>query len=62
MNESYDDPLDEVYAIRRRISAKYGNDIHLIFAAAREEQRKAEARGVRYVRLPIARREPAVVQ
>ena len=61
MNESYDDPLDEVYAIRRRISAKYGNDIHLILAASREEQRRAEARGVQYVRLPIARREPAVV-
>ena len=61
MNEAYDDPLDEVYAIRRRISAKYGNDIHRIFAAAREEQRRAEARGVRYVRLPIARRESAVV-
>ena len=50
MNETYDDPLEEVYAIRRRISAKYGNDIHLIFAAAREEQRRAEARGVQYVR------------
>ena len=61
MNEAYDDPLDEVYAIRRRISAKYGNDIHQIFAAAREEQRRAEARGVQYVRLPIVRREPAVV-
>lgn len=61
MNEAYDDPLDEIYAIRRRISAKYGNDIHLIFAAAREEQRRAEARGVQYVRLPIARREHAVV-
>ena len=61
MNEAYDDPLEEVYAIRRRISAKYGNDIHLIFAAAREEQRRAEARGVQYVRLPIARRGSAVV-
>ena len=61
MSETYDDPLDEVYAIRRRISAKYGNDIHLIFAAAREEQRRAESRGVQYVRLPIARRGPAVV-
>ena len=61
MNEAYDDPLDEVYAIRRRISAKYGNDIHLIFAAARKEQRRAEARGVQYVRLPIVRRGSVVV-
>ena len=61
MNEAYDDPLDEVYAIRRRISAKYGNDIHLIFAAAREEQRRAEAMGVQYVSLPFVRRGSVVV-
>jgi len=31
---NYVDPLDEIYAIRRKISSQYGNDVRLIAAAA----------------------------
>lgn len=55
----YVDPIEEVYAIRRKISERYGHDIHRIFAAAREAQRRDEANGIKYVRLPIARVAPA---
>jgi len=55
------DPMDWVYEVRRRISERYGHDIRRLFEAVGEEQRKAEARGVKFVRLPIARRTPAVV-
>ncbi len=57
----YEDPLEEIYAIRREISEQYGHDIHRIFEAARESQRKAEAAGVKFVRLPIVRHQPAMV-
>ncbi len=54
----YEDPLEEIYAIRREISEQYGHDIHRIFEAAREWQREQEAHGVKFnfVRLPIVRR------
>ena len=55
----YMDPLEEVYAVRRAISAKYGHDVHRLFEAVAEHQRIAEAKGRRYVRLPIARVVPA---
>ncbi len=56
----YQDPLEEVYAIRRAISAKYGHDVHKIFEAVAERQREEEAKGRKYVRLPIARVAPAM--
>lgn len=55
-NETFADPMDEIYAIRRRISAKYCHDVHRIAEAARERMIRDEAMGKRkYVRLPIAR-------
>ena len=58
----YDDPLEEIYAIRRELSARYGHDVHRLAEAAREWKRRVEAEGTRYVRLPIARRAPTVVE
>ncbi len=56
----YEDPMEEIYAIRRELSEQYGHDIHRIFEAARESQRQAEAAGIKFVRLPIARTAPAM--
>ena len=60
----FDDPMDWVYEVRRRISEKYGHDLECYTAALLEKRRQDEARGihVNYVRLPIARRVPTVVQ
>ena len=35
MNENwnYDDPIDEIYAIRRKISEQYGHDVNCYFDA-----------------------------
>ncbi len=59
----FEDPLEWVYEVRRRISEKYGHDIGRYIEALREKQRQDEAKGirVRYVRLPIVRRAPTVV-
>ena len=54
----YEDPLEEIYAIRREISEQYGHDIHRIFEAARESQRQAEAEGITFVALPVVRHCP----
>ena len=53
----FDDPIDWVYEVRRRISEKYGHDLERYTAALLEKRRQDEARGihVNYVRLPIAR-------
>lgn len=57
-----EDPImDEVYAVRRKISERYGHDIHRLFEAMRQRKARDEANGIHYVKLPIARREPAVV-
>jgi len=55
------DPMDWVYEVRRRISEECGHDIRRLFDAVGKEQREAEARGVKFVRLPIARRSRVVV-
>ena len=58
----FEDPMDWVYEVRRRISEKYNHDIDRIIAAAIEHQCQDELTGRRrYVRLPIARRTPTVV-
>ena len=58
-----DDPMDEIYAIRRKISAKYGHDVHRLAAAAHERMKRDIANGTRtYVRLPIVRRTSSVVE
>ena len=53
----YEDPLEEVYAIRREISEQYGHDIHRLFEGLREWQREQEANGVKFnfAHLPIVR-------
>ena len=56
---AYDPVLEEVYAIRRKISEKYGHDTDRYFAAMLERHKDDEAKGIRYVRLPIARTAPA---
>ena len=57
-----EDPImDEVYAVRRKISERYGHDIHRLFEAMRQRKAKDEANGIRYVKLPVVRREPVVV-
>ncbi len=58
----FEDPMDWVYEVRRRISEKCGHNVDRLFELVAEEQRRAEARGVKFVRLPIARRAPTVVK
>ena len=50
-------PLEEVYAIRKRIAEKFGYSLDAIFDAGIKKQREAEARGevFHFVKLPIAR-------
>ncbi len=52
---SCNDPMEEIYAIRRRISERYGNDSTRYFEAMRERHRDDAAHGVKYVRLPVVR-------
>ena len=52
----FDDPIDWVHEVRRRISEKYGHDLNRLFEAMKEERRNADATGEHFVRLPIARR------
>ena len=52
---NYADPLDEVFAIRRELSAEYGHDLDRIFADGNAWRKCDEAAGFKYVRLPIAR-------
>jgi hypothetical protein len=46
-NWNYEDPMDEIYAIRRMISERYGHDVRRIAAAARERMKREEAEGSR---------------
>jgi len=57
---AYDPIMEEVYAIRRRISERYGHSVYRLAEAVAEHQRAAEAKGRKYVRLPIARVSPAL--
>ena len=57
--KAYDPVMEEIYAIRRRISERYGHDIHRYVAAMRELHKNDEAKGIKYVRLPIVRVAPA---
>ena len=51
------DPMEEIYAIRRRRSEMFGHDVGKIIAAACERMRKDIAAGSRsYVTLPVVRR------
>ena len=55
---AYDPVLEEIYAVRRKISERYGHNVYRLADAVAERQRMAEAKGCRYVRLPIARTAP----
>ena len=63
MNETVlmDDPMEEIYAIRRELSSQYGHDVYRLAEAAKEWMKRDQASGIRYVRLPIARREKNMV-
>ena len=56
--ENSEDPMDEIYAIRRKISARFGHNVRRIAEAAKEWRRQDEAAGRRYVSFPIARVAP----
>jgi hypothetical protein len=49
-----ENPIEEVWRIRDELSAEYGYDVHRMFAALREEEKK---HGDRLVRL-VPRRAP----
>ena len=55
----FEDPIDWVYEVRRRISEKYGHDLNRYFDALRQCRAADEANGIKYIRLPIARVAPA---
>ncbi len=59
-NWNYEDPMDEIYAIRRMISERYGHDVRRIAEAAREWRRQDEAAGRKYITLPTTRVAPAM--
>ena len=54
-------PMEEIYAIRKEIAEENGYDLDRIFEAARDSQRRAEAEGRVFVKLPIAQpRKPEI--
>ncbi len=57
---SCDPIMEEIYTIRRKISERYGHNIHRYIEAMRAKQREEEAAGIvhHFVRLPIARTAP----
>ena len=50
-----EDPLEEIYMIRHKISSEYGHDANRMFEAMIERQRESEAAGRKIVRLYSAR-------
>ncbi len=48
-DKSHSDPIDEIYAIRRRISARYGHDARKLSDAMIERQRASAAQGRKVV-------------
>lgn len=59
---AYDPVLEEIYAIRRKISERYGHNVHRYIEAMRAKQREEEAAGIvhHFVDLPTARVAPAM--
>ena len=47
------DPIDEIYVIRRRISERYGHDIHRYLSAMRELHKDDAAKGIKCIQQPI---------
>lgn len=58
---AYDPVLKEIFAIRRKISEQYGHNVYRLAEAVAKRQHMVEAKGRKYVRLPIARVAPAKV-
>ena len=55
-----DDPiLCEIRRVRAEHAAEFGYDIRAMLRDLKEKQRMDQARGVKYVRLPARRDEPA---
>lgn len=57
---NFEDPIDEIYAIRRKVSSMYGHNVDRMFEAMVERQRISESEGHRIVRLPIERETPVL--
>ena len=49
------DPIEEIYSIRHKISARFGHNVYRLAEAIAAQQRAEEAKGRKYIRLPIAR-------
>ena len=47
-NPKYQDPLEEIYAVRQMISAEYDHDIRKLSEAMAQKTARAEARGMNY--------------
>ena len=45
----HENPIEEIWRIRDELSAEYGYDVHRIFTALREEEKKHGDRLVRVV-------------
>ena len=54
-NFKFEDPLDEIYAIREKISAEYGHDITRFINAMREQYRDVGALGFKLASMPIVK-------
>ena len=46
---AHENPIEEIWRIRDELSAEYGYDVHRIFAALREKEKKHGDRLVRVV-------------
>ena len=58
-----EDPIEEIYAVRQRISERYGHDIRRYLAAMRPKHKDDAAKGIQYTRLPTVRvRDPFMYQ
>ncbi len=53
----YNDPMEEIYAIRRMISEEYEHDVFRYGAAVREETARAKALGMTYGQYYLAKFE-----
>jgi hypothetical protein len=57
-----ENPIAEVWRIRDELSAEYGHDVHRLFAALREEEKKYGDRLVRRVSRPAPEKPAAVLR
>jgi hypothetical protein len=57
-----ENPIEEVWRIRAEMSAEYGYDVHRLFAALRQEEKKHGDRFVRSVPRHTSRERAAVLR